>query len=240
MYRMVFLTLSLTVAALFVRPSPAFAAEGPDRSWPVGVRPPVVRAWEPPPSRYAAGHRGVDLAAVPGEGVRAAAAGKVSFAGRVAGRGVLSITLPGSGDPPLRTTYEPVRPLVAEGEEVAAGQVVGVLESGAYHCPAVSCLHWGLLRGADYLDPLSLLPPGLLHRGPPRLLPVFGVPAPATEPLPAAVRDRSPSAAVQDRALSAAVRDGALPVAVLACPVPWWRRSLSPGRPAGPSRRPRR
>ncbi|MDG4865884.1 M23 family peptidase, partial [Streptomyces sp. T-3] len=37
-----------------------------DRSWPVGDRPLVVRAWDPPATTYGAGHRGVDLAAAPG------------------------------------------------------------------------------------------------------------------------------------------------------------------------------
>ncbi|MYW08344.1 M23 family peptidase, partial [Streptomyces sp. SID2563] len=88
-----------------------------------------------------------------------------------------SVELAGTGDPPLRTTYEPVRPLVAEGDEVTAGQVVAVLEAGQFHC-AAGCLHWGLRRGEAYLDPLSLLPPSLLRRGPSRLLPVYGVPLP--------------------------------------------------------------
>lgn len=149
-----------------------------DRAWPVGSRPTVLRGWEPPATPYGPGHRGVDLAAAPGSLVRAAAPGRVSFSGQVAGRGVLSITLNGTGQPPLRTTYEPVTALVAEGDEVAAGQVVAVLGPGPFHC-AGGCLHWGLLRGTDYLDPLSLLPDDLLDRGPARLLPVFGVPEPA-------------------------------------------------------------
>ncbi|MFJ2441721.1 peptidoglycan DD-metalloendopeptidase family protein [Streptomyces sp. NPDC087658] len=147
------------------------------RFWPVGSRPAVRRGWEPPASGYGRGHRGVDLAAVPGSPVRAAAGGRVSFVGRVAGRGVLSITLPGTGDPPLRITYEPVEPLVAKGDEVVAGRPVATLAAGPSHC-ATGCLHWGLLRGTAYLDPLSLLPPELLHRGPSRLLPIFGVPEP--------------------------------------------------------------
>ncbi|GHH96168.1 hypothetical protein GCM10017779_66250 [Streptomyces capillispiralis] len=147
------------------------------RAWPVGSRPRVLRGWEPPATAYGRGHRGVDLAAAPGTPVRAVAAGRVSFAGRVAGRGVVSVELTGTGDPPLRTTYEPVRASVTEGAEVTAGEVVGTVEPTGSHCPA-ACVHWGLLRGDVYLDPLTLLPPWLLHRGPSRLLPVLGVPLP--------------------------------------------------------------
>ncbi|MFI2368749.1 peptidoglycan DD-metalloendopeptidase family protein [Streptomyces sp. NPDC018833] len=166
---------------------PASDAAGPGgrsggRSWPVGPpRPTVVRGWAPPASPYGAGHRGVDIAAPPGTAVRAAAAGRVSFAGRVAGRGVLTISLTDTGDPPLRTTYEPVRPLVDVGATVTAGELVATVEGGPSHC-AGGCLHWGLLRGSEYLDPLSLLPPWLLRRPPSRLLPVFGVPLPRSAP----------------------------------------------------------
>ncbi|WP_435238116.1 peptidoglycan DD-metalloendopeptidase family protein [Streptomyces sp. YPW6] len=151
--------------------------DGGARSWPLVGRPALVRGWEPPATPYGPGHRGVDLAAGPGARVLAAADGRVSFAGRVAGRGVLAIEVADSGSPPLRTTYEPVRSLVEEGVSVRAGLPVGVLEDGPFHC-AVRCLHWGLRRGDAYLDPLSLLPPTLLRRGPSRLLPVFGVPEP--------------------------------------------------------------
>ncbi len=152
------------------------------RAWPVGgpdagARPEVVRGWDPPSSPYAAGHRGVDLAARPGGTVRAAAAGRVTFAGSVAGRPVLVIELDGTGSPPLRITYEPVRPEVRKGDRVTAGQPVGTLDDGRSHCPS-GCLHWGLRRGDRYLDPLSLLPAWMLRGGPSRLLPVFGVPEP--------------------------------------------------------------
>lgn len=147
------------------------------RTWPVGTRPLVLRAWEPPPTPYARGHRGVDLATTPGAPVRAVAPGRVHFAGRVAGRGVVSVELSGTGTPPLRTTYEPVTATVKKGAEVTAGEVVGTVEVGVGHCTA-TCVHWGLLRGDTYLDPLTLLPPWLLRRGPSRLLPVLGVPLP--------------------------------------------------------------
>ncbi|MFF7476486.1 peptidoglycan DD-metalloendopeptidase family protein [Streptomyces sp. NPDC008092] len=151
-------------------PVPALA-----RAWPVGLRPPVLRGWEPPATVYGAGHRGVDLGAAPGEPVRAVAAGRVSYAGRVAGRGVVAVALAGTD---LRTTYEPVTATVEKGQEVAAGEVVGTVEPGGAHCGARTCVHWGLLRGDGYLDPLLLLPPWLLNAGPSRLLPVLGVPLP--------------------------------------------------------------
>ncbi|MEU9522092.1 M23 family metallopeptidase [Streptomyces sp. NPDC048224] len=154
------------------------------RFWPVGDRPTVVRGWEPPATPYGPGHRGVDLAAAGGTPVRAVAAGRVSFAGPVGGRGVVSLELTGTGEPPLRTTYAPVGAAVEKGDRVAAGDVLGTVQPAGSHCTA--CLHWGLLRGEVYLDPLSLLPPWLLDTGPSRLLPVLGVPLPGrTEVSPA-------------------------------------------------------
>ncbi|GAB2878081.1 M23 family metallopeptidase [Streptomyces deserti] len=187
------LLLVLTVATVLAPPPHRWVASGAagplppgadagvpaiGRAWPVGVRPPVLRGWEPPATPYGRGHRGVDLAAAPGTPVRAVAAGRVSFAGRVAGKGVVSVELTGTGDPPLRTTYEPVTAAVKKGEEVAPGEVIGTVEPTGSHCTA-TCVHWGLLRGETYLDPLALLPPWLLHRGPSRLLPVSGVPLPS-------------------------------------------------------------
>ncbi|WP_239091795.1 M23 family metallopeptidase [Streptomyces sp. SID14478] len=173
-------------------PHRALAADsGSSRFWPVGDRPAVVRPWAPPSTPYGPGHRGVDLSAPIGAPVRAVTAGRVSFAGEVAGRGVVSVEVADTGDPPLRTTYEPVTATVEEGAEVAPGDVVGVLQLPTGHCPRASpsCLHWGLLRGTTYLDPLSLLDASMLRRAPARLLPVWGLlvrgPLPVTGgPLP--------------------------------------------------------
>ncbi|MBM7052449.1 M23 family metallopeptidase [Streptomyces durocortorensis] len=167
-------------ASALQAPDPVGDAGAGARSWPLAGRPSVLRGWEPPTGPYGPGHRGVDLAARPDARVLAAADGRVSFAGRVAGRGVLAIEVADSGSPPLRITYEPVRALVEKGATVRAGQPVGVLEAGPFHC-AAGCLHWGLRREDAYLDPLSLLPPALLRRGPSRLLPVFGVPEPGPQ-----------------------------------------------------------
>ncbi len=121
--------------------------------WQSPVRPmTVTRHFEQPATPYAAGHRGVDLAGEPGQAVTAAADGVVSYAGPLAGRGVV-VVVHGT----LRTTYEPVQPAVRRGAEVAAGALIGRLQSGHHGCPAAACLHWGLLRGETYLDPLSRL-----------------------------------------------------------------------------------
>jgi len=76
----------------------------------------------------------------------------VSFVGRVAGKPVVVIR---HGE--TRTTYEPVRTNLAEGTYVAQGQRIGTLQSGPSHCAPQACLHWGLLRGKTYLNPLTLV-----------------------------------------------------------------------------------
>jgi hypothetical protein len=165
--RLVTVLLCCVVAA--AAPDPV-AVAGPSSagpwSWPVGsptAPPSVLRAFAPPDRPWLAGHRGVDLEADAGTTVRSAGAGVVSHAGRLAGRGVVAVV---HGD--LRTTYEPVTAAVSVGMQVAPGEAIGRLESGG-HCAPTACLHWGLLRGDTYVDPLSLL-----SGGPVRLLPLAG------------------------------------------------------------------
>lgn len=113
----------------------------------------VLRAFHPPPRRYGAGHLGVDLAIAAGGPVLAAGPGVVRFAGPVAGRGVLVILHPDG----ISTEYEPVTSAVTVGQRVQLGQSIGRLAGQHPGCPAATCLHWGARRGADYLDPMSLL-----------------------------------------------------------------------------------
>ncbi|MCP3782623.1 M23 family metallopeptidase [Micromonospora sp. A3M-1-15] len=156
--------------------SPSAGAPAARFRWPLAGTPRVVRRFDPPPQPWLPGHRGVDLAATPGVEVRSAGAGVVLFAGTVAGRPVVTV---GHADG-LRTTYEPVRPGPAAGARVAAGTPIGLLIAGHPGCGAPACLHWGLRRGDEYLDPLALL--GL---GPVRLLPLDPPPAgPAAQPPP--------------------------------------------------------
>lgn len=114
---------------------------------------PVARGFDPPSLPWERGHRGVDLTGRIWAPVRAALDGVVRHAGPVAGRGVVVVV--GHGD--TRTTYEPVAASVAVGDRVAAGDVLGHLETAGSHCLPATCPHWGWQRGEAYLDPLALV-----------------------------------------------------------------------------------
>jgi hypothetical protein len=88
----------------------------------------------------------------------------VTYAGRLAGRGVVVVD-----HGTTRTTYEPVGAGLRVGDRVAAGAVLGRLQLFGSHCFPRACLHWGLIEGRDhYLDPLTLVV------APVRLLPLTG------------------------------------------------------------------
>ena len=108
--------LSLTAAA------PAQADTDPVGVWPLHPEPAVVRGFEPPASPYGPGHRGVDLLGEPGQPVGSGLAGTVTYAGMLAGRGVVVVSHGAT-----RTTYEPVTATVMVGQPVAAGATVGTL-----------------------------------------------------------------------------------------------------------------
>jgi murein DD-endopeptidase MepM/ murein hydrolase activator NlpD len=133
---------------------PVTAGAQPFVGWAAPLDPPfvVVRGFDPPPMRWLAGHRGVDLSTSPGATVRATGAGVVGYAGLVAGRGVVVVRHTGA-DSMLRTTVEPVSASVRTGQHVAAGDPIGVVADTPGHCAPTVCLHWGLLRGNTYLDP---------------------------------------------------------------------------------------
>src|SRR5690242_3227925 len=144
-------------------------ADDPRLAWPLRPRPAVMRTFDAPTPKWQRGHRGVDLAGVPGEPVYAAGAGTVGFAGELAGRPLVSVAHPGG----LRTSYEPVLPSVRVGQLVSQGTPLGELAAGHQDCAAPTCLHWGAMWGpaanADYVDPL-----GLLTTTPIRLKPLHG------------------------------------------------------------------
>jgi murein DD-endopeptidase MepM/ murein hydrolase activator NlpD len=168
--RILMLTTLLVAAAagLLLASAPAHAdpATAPAAGvWPLDPRPDVLAGFDPPQSSWGAGHRGVDLTGHVGQRVRAAEPGRVTFAGTLAGRGVVVVDHGGT-----RTTYEPVTASVAVGDTVGAGAALGRLELFGSHCFPRACLHWGLIEGRDhYLDPLTLV-----GAGPIRLLPLTG------------------------------------------------------------------
>jgi murein DD-endopeptidase MepM/ murein hydrolase activator NlpD len=160
----------LALLLLVLLALPAEAAPRPGFGWPLPGTPVVDRGFSPPTTTWGAGHRGVDLRGQQGEPVLSAGPGRVVYAGVLAGRGVVTV----SHDGGLRTTYEPVSATVRVGQQVARGATLGRLGTGHASCrTGTTCLHWGLLRGDSYLDPLGLL---LDQRV--RLLPLGGRPSP--------------------------------------------------------------
>ncbi len=121
--------------------------------WPLHPRPRVVRLFDLSSGTYAAGHRGIDLGTTPGTPVLAVATGRVTHAGRINGRGTVSV-LHADG---IRSTYEPVEPRVTRDQMIAAGTPLGTIAEAPLHCGDVACLHLGARRGKVYIDPLALL-----------------------------------------------------------------------------------
>jgi hypothetical protein len=171
-------TLPLTTLPLTAFPPTAAAASPPPpaqvraATWPLQPRPRVVHGFDLPAKPWLPGHRGVDLAGSPGQPVLAATSGTITYAGQLAGRGVVVISTGAR-----RTTYEPVVPSLTVGTAVTPGTTIGHLSAAGSHCAPATCLHWGLLQAKQYLNPLTLLPDR-----PIRLLPLTQ--ARANPPLP--------------------------------------------------------
>ena len=114
----------------------------------VGMQLPVdgpIIAGYAPVGRYA-GHWGVDVAASPGTTVAAAAPGRVTFAGTVAGR--RSVTVDHGGG--IRTSVSYLALIdVAVGRIVAAGDPLG--RSGRAH--GREAVHFSVRVDGEYVDP---------------------------------------------------------------------------------------
>jgi hypothetical protein len=167
-----FVFVCLVVAFL----APADASAAPGGGWVRPVPGAVVRPFDPPASRFGAGHLGVDFAAPPGTPVLAASPGVVSFAGTVAGARHVVIAHAGN----LRTSYSFLASIaVRRGESVRAGEVVGTTGGGGdLHDGTV--LHVGLRSGDTYLDPMTLF-------GPPDLTAIVHLAPTSVPPHPASV-----------------------------------------------------
>ena len=144
-----FVLTILLLAALAAGGPPARAASPPaDWLTPVpGFQ--IVKAFDKPEQNWNAGHRGIDVLALPGEPVRAPAKGSVRFAGDVAGKRVISLDI---GE--FTVSYEAVDALVKKGDEVFPGTHIGTV-SDPSHCPQ-GCIHvgvWPRNSAKDYQNP---------------------------------------------------------------------------------------
>jgi murein DD-endopeptidase MepM/ murein hydrolase activator NlpD len=149
------LIVTVALAVLWNAGPPPAAAATPGYLRP--VRGPIVRRFEPPPTPFAAGHRGIDMAVPAGTPVLASNDGVVAFAGRVGFELFVSIDHPDG----LRTTYSFLSAVsVARGEVVPRGRPIAA--SGPGHAGSTEPhLHFGARIGEAYIDPEPLLLDGL-------------------------------------------------------------------------------
>src|SRR3954464_6732547 len=142
--------LVLCSAAVMVPARAAFADASSPWIRPVAGR--VVRPFVAPKARYGAGHRGADLVAPPGTPVLAARAGRVAFAGPVAG--TLHVVVEHAGG--LKTSVSFLATVaVRVGQTVMPGAVLGTAGgTGPEH--AVGVVHFGLRVQGEYVDPMRL------------------------------------------------------------------------------------
>jgi murein DD-endopeptidase MepM/ murein hydrolase activator NlpD len=212
--------IAVAVVALVSLARPAGAVGAPVDPVPVGVwpivpTPQVVRAFDPPDSPWGPAHRGVDLSGAAGQVVRTALAGRVTFAARLAGRGVVVVD-----HGPTRTTYEPVAASVQVGDVLARGQPIGTLQLAGSHCFPRACLHWGWKRGPTYLDPLLLVGGG----------PIVLLPLPRNSTVPRVAAPQLPYAGFVARLLGRSASTGPPDGHVPGTPRstrPVWRRPLA-------------
>jgi hypothetical protein len=130
----------------------------PNRPWLIPpVDGPIVKHWEAPESNYGPGHRGIDYFVTINTSVRAAAGGRVTFAGPVAQ--VKAVTIEHTGG--METTYSNLNEVsVSEGTFVTQGQWIGL--SGWPHVADPSLnygLHFGVKINDQYVNPESFFGP---------------------------------------------------------------------------------
>jgi len=167
-------------AAVLLLAALAAAAPGPRLAAPVDGA--ITEGFSYAGDPFAPGHhRGVDLAAAPGAPVRAACAGRVTFAARAGANGVAVTVRCGAWS----VTHLPLRrAAVRAGEHVLPGARIGDAGASRGHAG----LHLGVRRATDrlgYVDPAPLLghvrpappPPGGAPRRP-------APPPPRPAPLP--------------------------------------------------------
>ena len=130
----------------------------------------VVRGFDARAGPYGPGHRGIDISAPVGATVRAPAAGRIGFAGPVAGTTWVSLVVA----PGVRVTLGPMLDPVTAGR-VSSRAPVGRVGPGHRAAPAegagpglAATLHLSVRVDGVYVDPLAYL----VDRPRPRLAPL--------------------------------------------------------------------
>lgn len=150
--------VSLIMVILFATAPPGHAEQVPvartGAAHAVPLYGELVRPWQAPEDDpFAAGHRGIDIAAAPGTPVRASAAGVVTFAGSVAGNRTVTVD---HGDG-IRTTYSFLGAVaVTSGRSVTLGEVVGTVGTGHASAGLPPHVHLAARRADVYFDPIRL------------------------------------------------------------------------------------
>jgi murein DD-endopeptidase MepM/ murein hydrolase activator NlpD len=191
-WRLPLLVLLLTIAALLPVAAPAALGSGeglaapptstvvPDRPRMPGLWMPVtgavVRGFDARAGPYGPGHRGIDIAAPVGATVRAPAAGRIGFAGPVAGTTWVSLVVA----PGVRVTLGPLLDPVPAGRVRSraflgrvgpghrAGSTGGAGSTGSAGSGLGATLHLSVRVDGVYVDPLAYL----VDRPRPRLAPL--------------------------------------------------------------------
>ena len=179
----------LSVAALLPVAAPAATRSGPGAPPPTTTPDPprvpglwmpvtgvVIRGFDARAGPYGPGHRGIDIAAPVGATVRAPAAGRIGFAGPVAGTTWVSLVVA----PGVRVTLGPMLDPVTAGR-VSSRAPLGRVGPGHRAAPAegagptegagpglAATLHLSVRVDGVYVDPLAYL----IDRPRPRLAPL--------------------------------------------------------------------
>lgn len=126
-------------------PDPGLGAVEQFRSgWVLPVQRPVVDGFRAPRTEWGPGNRGWEFASLTGDPVVAVGPGVVSFAGWVAGRGVVTVD---HGGGLLSSVTGLSEVMVLRGRRVGGGQLLG---------RALPGLHLGFRLEGSYIDPALL------------------------------------------------------------------------------------
>jgi hypothetical protein len=118
--------------------------------WPL-QSPEILSEFDLPAQTWLAGHRGVDLIVHGGELLLAPESGTISFAGKVAGKDVVSI----QGVRWLHS-FEPAVTSYGVGTTITRSSAFAEVRGSSDHCDSL-CVHWGVRDAAkQYRDSVKM------------------------------------------------------------------------------------